>query len=374
MAIRNLATHFVLLVSVALVTAGSLSAQEVTSPFARGEKLPGDLSDLLRAVDRAAPKQSEPPEKVSPDAPAAKAAIPPAAAQQEAVRLIAEVFGRPTKPKEMIALSAKLIKTGLDDKDPANKYALFRRAGELALAAGDVRAAAKSVDLLGRHFEIDTLSMKAALAEHLAGRAKSDELLAFAAAQFDAALVADHFAVARRFGLVGYQAAVAARDKDSIAAMRERAAALGKRKAAFDTLKTALAVLKTDPDAAAANLQVGQYLAYLNGDWQRGLPLLVKGGHPIAKQEAAAADDAAAQRKLADIWWEFAETKTAPAAGHIKQRAAHWYRKALPHLAGFHKVKAQKRLEEITTSEQPVGADAVNSSTSADATKADATK
>jgi len=330
----------------AAVAVGQEADQSPPSPFANPEQSPAGLGDLLPAVDRAAASDASDPQP-APAQRATKAAVPAPAAQAAVLKQIDEIFGRPTQPALMLKLAATLLKTGQEDKVPANQYAQFRRAGELALAAGDLQVAAQAADLLGARFQIDVLALKAGLAEQSAGRIPDEQLLDFAAAQFDQALAADHFAAARRLGTVGYKAALATRDKDRIAAMRQRAALLAARQAAYGALAAALATLQNDPADLPANSQVGEYLAYLKGDWQRGLKLLARAGHPIARAEAAVGDDAEAQRKLADSWWELAETKTGPAGASIQAHAAGWYRQALPKLSGLTRLKVEKLLAEL---------------------------
>lgn len=308
----------------------SLRAQDDTSPSSPETKKQGGLYELLAPADR---------EK--------KAPIPPLAEREKARELIREAFGRPDTAKERAALAQTLIKAGLDDKNPANRYVALRHAGELAVENADLAVASEAADRLGEFFDVDVLAIKASIVERLFGKVAHRELLGAAAGHFDEALAADRFKVAARFGRVGYKAAKALKDKRQIATMRKSATRLKGRKAAFDALKGAIATLKQKPDDAPANLQIGKYLCFLRNDWKRGLPLLVKGGHAIAKQESAAADNSSAQKKVGDAWWDLAEKQPADSKTHIKARALTWYRRALPKLAGLSKKTAQRRVDDV---------------------------
>ena len=153
----------------AAVAVGQEADQSPPSPFANPEQSPAGLGDLLPAVDRAAASDASDPQPAPPQR-ATKAAVPAPAAQAAVLKQIDEIFGRPTQPAQMLKLAATLLKTGQEDKVPANQYAQFRRAGELALAAGDLQVAAQAADLLGARFQIDVLALKAGLAEQSAGR------------------------------------------------------------------------------------------------------------------------------------------------------------------------------------------------------------
>ncbi|MCH8045262.1 MAG: NPCBM/NEW2 domain-containing protein [Planctomycetes bacterium] len=308
----------------------SLRAQDDTSPSSPETKKRGGLYDLLAPADR---------EK--------KAPIPPRAEREKARELIREAFGRPDTAKERAALAQTLIKAGLDDKNPANRYVALRHAGELAVENADLAVASEAADRLGEFFDVDVLTIKASIVERLFGKVAHRKLLDAATSHFGEALAADRFEVAARFGRVGYKAAKALKDRPQIAAMRQSAARLKGRKAAFDALTGAIATLKQKPDDAPANLQIGKYLCFLRGDWKRGLALLVKGGHAIAKQESAVADDPSAQKKVGDAWWDLAETKTGHTKTHIKARAVKWYQRASPKLAGLSKLTAQRRVDDV---------------------------
>src|SRR5207237_9161055 len=51
----------------------------------------------------------------------------------------------------------------------------------------------------------------------------------------------------------------------------------------FESVKTARERVKAGPNDAEANLSVGRYLCFVQGDWDRGLPMLAKGSHAALK-------------------------------------------------------------------------------------------
>ena len=105
--------------------------------------------------------------------------------------------------------------------------------------------------------------------------------------------------------------------------------------------------LKYDPDDAEANLELGRYHGFLKGRWDRGLPLLAAGKDDaikaLAKKDFSNPGSANDQLALADAWWELSLREPEPARSVVQGRAAMWYRRALPNLAGLSRAKAEKR-------------------------------
>ena len=305
-----------------------LVAEDAASPFAQEAKRPRDLHDLI-----------------APEAREKKAMIPSRAKQKESLDLVGDALGSADTRKRRAELARSLIKVGREDKNPANRYVALRFAGELAVENADVAVAGEAADSLGEYFDVDALAIKASIIERLYGKIAHRELITVASRYFEAAMAANHFEAAARVGRVGYRAAVAAKDKKQIAEMRRSAARIKDRKATFEALKPAISAFKEDSSDVSANLRIGEYLCYRCNNWKLGVPLLVKGGHSIAKQEMATADDPVAQRKVADAWWKFAQSQTKESQKYVKHRAAMWYKRALPELKGLTKLKVERRLK-----------------------------
>lgn len=89
-------------------------------------------------------------------------------------------------------------------------------------------------------------------------------------------------------------------------------------------------------------------MCLMKGDWEKGLPMLAMGGDaklkaPTAK-DLAEPKEAAAQVEVGDAWWDLAEAEKGPAKSNLQKRALHWYRLALPNLAGLNKTRVEKRV------------------------------
>src|SRR5262249_11173021 len=109
------------------------------------------------------------------------------------------------------------------------------------------------------------------------------------------------------------------------------------------------ATLAEKPGDPEANLAVGRYRCFRQGNWERGLPLLVQGSD--SKLKAAAQADLATpafgndQAKLADDWRELAKDKSVGTAG--LKRAYHWYQYSQPGLVPVKQRQVERKLLDL---------------------------
>ena len=143
-------------------------------------------------------------------------------------------------------------------------------------------------------------------------------------------------------------------------ALTTRIAARGKEIAElrkeFDKTGEAFATLEKKPDDADANLTIGKYLCFQKGQWDKGLPHLVKGGQKAGSEaklkELAQSDldtptEAAKQVQVGEGWWALSQTETGIAKKQLQWRAKHWYEAALPNLTGLTKTRVEKNLKSM---------------------------
>lgn len=126
-------------------------------------------------------------------------------------------------------------------------------------------------------------------------------------------------------------------------------------------LKKAQAKLGTDPSDPDANTVVGKYLAFVQGDYQQGLPFLAKSGdatlRTLAEHELAPlyADTAPKKIGMGDEWVAAAKNYK-PIYRTFYDRAAQWYAAAWPDLDGIWKDKLRERLKKLLQVTTPGGA------------------
>ena len=118
------------------------------------------------------------------------------------------------------------------------------------------------------------------------------------------------------------------------------------------TDSTAMAVLKLldDPRDPSANSVVGKYFCLSADNWSVGLPLLALGGDQtlakIASMELTNPSAAPQQMELADAWHAQGGSRSEQQIA-AWNRAAMWYRKALPSLTGVSKERVEQTLEAL---------------------------
>ncbi len=120
----------------------------------------------------------------------------------------------------------------------------------------------------------------------------------------------------------------------------------------------ALAVLAKAPADGPANLTAGKYLCLVLGDWDRGLPYLMKSSDQryklLARADVRGPTHPEHRRELADDWWELAQAEAGDAKQRLQERAVYWYKKALPGLQGESAAAVKQRLAALTAKRDPM--------------------
>jgi hypothetical protein len=288
-----------------------------------------------------------------------KEPVPDPAGQKEVEKLLREVFkddyGKKA-PADRVLLAKKLLKQGSDASDgPATRYFTLCEAAELAASAGDVATALRAVDDLAKGFEVDPVKLKFAALTTAVKETRPPESMKAAATAFlalvDDALARDDVDAAEKAAAAASATARKAKDVATAARADAKAKELGDARQRLVKLKAAREALKANPDDPGANLEVGQHLCFVQGNWEEGLPLLAKGSQEALK--AVAAKDLANpeatpdQIALADEWRDAAEKESGAPRQRLRERAATWYAKASGGATGLARVKIEKRLAEL---------------------------
>jgi len=298
---------------------------------------------------------------------AKKLPVPAAAAQQRALEQIKEVFAdeyqNATTATQKQALALALFnQAAKTEKDAAARFVLLRQSQELALAAGDIDAALKSLDETGKQFQIDLLAEKADVFKK-AGRnataSAAGELVKIILPHIDEALAADRFDLARELLRVAISLARNKRDAALNRDLSQRTSKINEQEKQWDEAKKAAAKLRETPTDATSNHKLGRYRVFVKGDWETGLPLLAKGPfsplRKAAQLDLAKPSEPALQVQLADAWWKLAEAAPPGEKPRLTERAKLWYERALPELVDLEKVRVTKRLEKIAEHAQGAG-------------------
>jgi hypothetical protein len=278
-----------------------------------------------------------------------KARVPDPGAQKKAEKLIREVFKEEYDKRsqaEMVALSVELLQQGPEIRDDSVvRFVAFREAADLAAQAGDLEAAFRALDAMSKEYNVDRMRLRMAALTTVARTVQTTTAhhnVAEAGLKLcNEAISADKIEAGLRILAVAQGAAKKSQDVRLAERVQARVQELRK-------VQAARAKLKDNPEEPAANLVLGQFLCLRKGEWELGLPLLLKADDSklkaLAEKDLARPADAARQVDVGDGWWALAEAKQGMAKKLLRLRAGHWYRRARPHLAGLTKTRVDQKL------------------------------
>lgn len=277
-----------------------------------------------------------------------RAALPDAAAVKDAEKQVRGIFKdeyAKKAPADVNALARRLLgQAGEAGIEVPIRYVMLRDARDFGAQTGDIDTAFKAIDGLATTFDVDRLAAKTAILTKASAAAKSADTAQPVAAGY--AQVMEECIAA---GLFDAGAALSARGEamarlSADALLQARIQSAGKELAYLQkeagAVKNARKVLEEKPTDPAANAAVGRFVCVSQGQWEKGLQMVVLGNEaPLkaaAEIELAVPADPKAQAALGDTWWTLADKERAPEAKRrIQAHAAFWYEKSLPGLTGL---------------------------------------
>jgi hypothetical protein len=292
--------------------------------------------------------------------PAPRSSPPTDAAQEEAGRLMDEIYkvSAAKTPEQKLALASQLFKVATSQKvKPEERFVLLRKTTDLAADAGDVSLVLSATRRAGEEFDFDFLaSQEKALARIALGpmeAARVEALLTGVSQGVDQALAAGRGELAQEFAGLARQVSQRKEGSEFRPLAARLQAEIAKATAQRQEISDARAALATGPDDAEANRTLGAYLCLEEGDWEHGLACLAKGGdgqiRTLAGEDAASPpSQAAEQAERGDEWWEAAQEQQGANRDLSMRRARYWYEKARGGLEeGLAKALVESRLGEL---------------------------
>jgi len=180
--------------------------------------------------------------------------------------------------------------------DPAGKFVLLGQSSGLAAHAGDAATALVALEELALGFEVPAAKLLTWKTQALrtAGEAsvtpEAYQVVVDAAlALLEETVAADDFDNALALGLAAENAAKKLKSVTLVSSVRKRLDAVKALETEYAQVKPFVETLTKNPADAKANLEAGKYYALFRGNFEKGLPLLAKGGDR-ALQDLAAAD------------------------------------------------------------------------------------
>jgi serine/threonine protein kinase len=273
-------------------------------------------------------------------APTTKLPSPDPALVQKSEAEVKEKFrrqlnGKSAGSKQEAALA--LLKQGSANEDPAVRMASLRVAALLALEAGDFSLAMEVCDAIDQRFQIDIVPLKLSVltqaGAYARNKAKKDSLAEYCLTTGFQAMAADDYVNAEALATT---AARYAGESSSPRLLKESdflRAESSRCDEVYGTVKHANETLKTTPGDPQASLSLGEFFCFFKNDWDRGLPLLARGGSEDLKRIACdemtnRPTSTPGRLNLANQWWDFAEHSLTNQE-MFEQRARYWYLRAI---------------------------------------------
>jgi hypothetical protein len=282
-----------------------------------------------------------------------------AAALTEIKGLFEYEYKNARKPDELLALAKKMHELGGTLKsDPVVRFAALSEAWRLATEAGDVELSISGVDQLAEEYEIDQWDLRGKTLTAVLRNAKSPEGKTAAARVAlrltEEAAAADRYEQAGEFAKSALAATSRGRD-DETRQLRTSASTWVRNVKSlaeqFESVQVAIETLMSDADDGAANLDIGRFLCFAKGDWERGLKHLAKSDKAkfvaAATSEEKDPEDASGRLAVGDAWWDLTDDLTVLEKKAVIARACHWYRRSLAvGLSGLQQKRIEKRLQD----------------------------
>ncbi len=319
-----------------------------------------------------APKPKSPAEPAAPPGPAEKAVVPPAkppvdvtrraavpeaAKQREAEKLVKDLFKdqyAKKTPADRKGLGRLLLDQAAKSADDATaQWVLWREAQDIGIQSCDPKTLVEAIESAARVFDIDTLAMKNAALSAAGKNAKTpEESYAIASALLkliDELVVADQYDPAEKAAASALQYARRSNDANLTSFSQTRSKEVGEMKTLYQAMKGTLEILAKTPDQPGANLEMGKFLCFVKGIWDLGLRFVVKGSDPalksLAEKEMALPTQVGDLVGIADGWWDLADKEKSPLRrGQMILHAKSLYEIALPESTALVRAKIEKRL------------------------------
>jgi len=305
------------------------------------------------------PPEAQPPVVQPPPAVAKRLPVPSQADQASVSKEIDEVYGvaDAKDPADQIKLAVQMLDLGRESGgNPAEQFSVLRKAAELASEGGDAELMLKAINIIGEKYEIDTLAVKSSLMRTFAKNATNEpkirSLAATVSPLVDQAVAEHRYGEAYEMINAAYYACMRPSGREFRKDVYRQRSEITGMYEEWKSFKESLDSLKTAPNDPAANLAVGRWYCFTEGNWDEGLPALAKSNDPklqsLAQKDRAGPADNTAQVALGDEWWSLSEGEEETSRNRMMQRAAHWYRQALPQVQSvLARSKINQRLERV---------------------------
>lgn len=296
-----------------------------------------------------------------PSAPEESAKAPPPSEESisKIAKYVKEVYKEDysrKSPEDRKALAKKFFKEGCDPKnDPPSRFVFLSEARDLAAQAGSAQVALLAIKELEEAFDLEAHAMKRSLIE-TAGKLvrTAEDARALAEAAMEAAQEAvarDDYTLAKKMAAAAAAAAKSAKLPSLAALARTLGTEAAEVEKKYQRAKPSIDLLAKKPGNSPASLEAGKFFCLVKKEWQKGLPLLIKGLDPAlfsaSEMDWSNPQDPSAQADLADRWWQAGENFTGMEKSSLRLRSGKWYAQCASRLPSVAREKALQRLESL---------------------------
>lgn len=263
-------------------------------------------------------------------------------------------------PLERGRLAQALLSEGKDTKDNvAGRYVLLSKAHALAAQAGDVSTALAAADELARDFIIPSSTIFQMKIKMLQQASKVEgappdayqSVIDRALVILDDTLDADDYLSSLDLIAAAEQAARKLKRVALVVSVRKKQDEIVRQQKEFARWQPFADKLAKNPNDPEANLEIGKYQALIKGNWERGLPMLARGGKSALKTLAQLdlAEDTNPFLRATN-WNTFAlNTTDAAMKTQARLRAYHWYQESLNSATDKTRTEIEAKLQEIAS-------------------------
>jgi len=289
--------------------------------------------------------------------------VPDKLVQARSRKLFKEVFAKDLIDRSAtgrLVLAAKLLaEAGKSADVPSDEFVLLVGASDAARDADDLSLCLQALDQLATAYEVDGVQVKCETAlkmpMHFDGPIEVAENCRAGLELVNQLVAAGDYSEAAR--LLAKLRQAASGDARFSAILQRKSRDVNALQAAEERVIQPLAKLKATPGDPVANREVGRFLSFVRGDWDRGLPLLIKGDNAawkgLASQDLTRPTDPRKQIDLGDAWWAAAEGQDGITQGAMRRRAADWYAMAIKSgsIAGLARERLEQRIAATVPAE-----------------------
>ena len=285
--------------------------------------------------------------------------IPSDRERAEALKLVTAIFkeryGNAKSNPQKRVLAREIFGVGLETHDDvAGMYELLRIALEMAIDVGDIRLAEQVVDSISQRFEVDQLQAKLSAFEAIEGKLigrDAKEHLYFASLKLvDRFESADAYDEATKACKIAAGCANSLRNPRLSEGAKSRSEQLDQTQREFRAVEKFVTRQALDAADVQANLEVGKYLCFWKGQWDRGLTMLAASSDPVLRHAAAADIQTIANEGALDAgekWWAAADGLAGHESEQARARAVMFYQHAHQSLDGLNRMKIEHRIDSV---------------------------